>query len=133
MSTRPTDQATNDYLIDIGRILSGAANVDADEKSDILLRVTSALDLTETQLQTCKGKNIRITVRQIMKMIHPDTPIGFKFADVDRDHIAAAREYARLMHPQEETMYTDGDLNHAMGHFFAAKTHKQSLKNYNDE
>ena len=31
------------------------------------------------------------------------------------------------MHPREDKMYTDGDINHAMGNFFAAKTHKQNL------
>ncbi|CAF1269040.1 unnamed protein product [Rotaria magnacalcarata] len=69
---RPTDQTTIDYLIDIGKILSGEANLDPDEKSEILLNITTTLDLTEKQLETCKGKNIRITVRQIMKMLHPD-------------------------------------------------------------
>ncbi len=88
---RPIDQATIDYLIDIGRILNGEFNMDADEKSDVLLRVTSALDVTEKQLATCNGKNIRITVRQIMKMIHPDPPSDFKFAQVNREHVAAAR------------------------------------------
>jgi hypothetical protein len=28
------------------------------------------------------------------------------------------------MHPSEEKMYTDGDLNHAMGNVFATKTKK---------
>ncbi|CAF3719626.1 unnamed protein product [Rotaria socialis] len=131
--TRPTDQTTIDYLIDIGKILSGEANLDPDEKSEILLNITTTLDLTEKQLETCKGKNIRITVRQIMKMLHPDPPNDFKFAEVDRNHVAAVREYARLAHPREEKLYTDGDLNHAMGNLFAVKTHKQNLKLSNTE
>ncbi|CAF3284080.1 unnamed protein product [Rotaria socialis] len=130
---RPTDQTTIDYLIDIGKILSGEANLDPDEKSEILLNITTTLDLTEKQLETCKGKNIRITVRQIMKMLHPDPPNDFKFAEVDRNHVAAVREYARLAHPREEKLYTDGDLNHAMGNLFAVKTHKQNLKLSNTE
>jgi hypothetical protein len=73
-TARPVDQATIDYLIDIGRILSGELNMDADEKSDVLFRVTTVLNVTEKQLAACKGKNIRITVRQIMKMMHPDPP-----------------------------------------------------------
>ncbi|CAF4744852.1 unnamed protein product [Rotaria socialis] len=89
--------------------------------------------MTEKQLETCKGKNIRITVRQIMKMLHPDPPNDFKFAEVDRDHVAAVRAYARLVHPREEKLYTDGDLNHAMGNLFAVKTHKQNLKLSNTE
>ncbi|CAM4840648.1 unnamed protein product [Rotaria magnacalcarata] len=51
---RPTDQTTIDYLIDIGKILSGEANLDPDEKSEILLNITTTLDLTEKQLETCK-------------------------------------------------------------------------------
>ncbi|CAF4403871.1 unnamed protein product, partial [Rotaria magnacalcarata] len=72
-------------------ILSGEANLDPDEKSEILLNITTTLDLTEKQLETCKGKNIRVTVRQIMKMLHPDPPDDFKFAEVDRNHVAAVR------------------------------------------
>jgi hypothetical protein len=78
-------------LIEIGRILSGEHDLDADEKGDILTRVVSALDVTERQLEKCKGKNIRITVRQIMKLKYPDPSPGYKFAQVDREHIAAAR------------------------------------------
>ncbi|CAF3308081.1 unnamed protein product [Rotaria socialis] len=130
---RPTDQTTIDYLIDIGKILSGEANLDPDEKSEILLNITTTLDLTEKQLETCKGKNIRVTVRQIMKMLHPDPPNDFKFAEVDRNHVAAVREYARLVHPREEKLYTDDDPNHAMGNLFAVKTHKQNLKLSNTE
>ncbi|CAM4760753.1 unnamed protein product [Rotaria magnacalcarata] len=130
---RPTDQPTIDYLIDIGKILSGEANLDPDEKSEILLNITTTLDLTEKQLVACKGKNVRITVRQIMKILHPDPPNDFKFAEVDRDHVAAVRAYARLVHPREEKLYTDGDLNHAMGNLFAVKTHKQNLKLSNTE
>ncbi|CAF1484868.1 unnamed protein product [Adineta steineri] len=109
---RPTDEATVHYLIDIGRILSGEVNIDPDEKSDILSRVSLMLGVTEFQLSECKGKNIRITVRQIMRMKYPDPPSGFKFADVDRDYINAARDYARLMHPYEEKLFTDGQALH---------------------
>jgi hypothetical protein len=35
-------------------------------------------------------------------------------------------DYARLMHQYEEKSYSDGDLNHAMGNYFAAKTHKNN-------
>ncbi|CAF4169948.1 unnamed protein product [Rotaria magnacalcarata] len=87
-----------------------------------------ALDLTEQQLEKCIGKNIRITARRIMKAKYPSPVIGFKFADVDKDHISAARDYARLMHPREEKFCTDGDLNHAMGNVFAVNTHKTILK-----
>ena len=65
--------------------------MDADEKSDILTRVTSVLSVTEKQLETCKGKNIRITVRQVMKLKYPDPPLGYKFAQVDRDYVATAQ------------------------------------------
>jgi hypothetical protein len=78
-------------LIGIGRILSGEGELDPDEKNDILTRVEKALGVTERQLEKCKGKNIRITVRQIMKLKYPDPPLGYKFAEVDRDHIIAAR------------------------------------------
>jgi hypothetical protein len=88
---RPMDQSTINYLMDISKILSGESNLDADEKSDILFHVTSVLDVTEKQLQDCKGKNIRITVRQIMKMKYPDPPLNFKFTEVDRKYIGATR------------------------------------------
>ncbi|CAF5228589.1 unnamed protein product, partial [Rotaria magnacalcarata] len=31
-------------------------------------------------------------------------PDDFKFAEVDRNHVAAVREYARLVHPREEKL-----------------------------
>ncbi|CAF4268937.1 unnamed protein product [Rotaria sp. Silwood2] len=119
---RPTDRATIDYLIDIGKVLSGENESTNDDKSNVLEDVVTALDVTEQQLEKCIGKNIRITVRKIMKLKHLSPPPGFKFADVDQEHISAARDYARLMHPREERFYTDGDLNHAMGNVFAANT-----------
>ncbi|CAM4819408.1 unnamed protein product [Rotaria magnacalcarata] len=125
---RPTDKATIDYFIDIGRVLSGEAERTNDDKSDLLTNIMDALDLTEQQLEKCIGKNIRITARRIMKAKYPSPVIGFKFADVDKDHISAARDYARLMHPREEKFCTDGDLNHAMGNVFAVNTHKTILK-----
>jgi hypothetical protein len=88
---RPTDPTTINYFIEIGKILSGETTMDPDEKSDILSDVLTALNVTEKQLQDCIGKNIRITVRQIMKMKYPNPRPGFKFATVDRDHVAAAR------------------------------------------
>ena len=78
-------------MIDIGKILGGETIFDPVEKSDIISAVLVALDVTEKQLQDCVGKNIRITVRQIMKIKYPNPPPGFKFASVDRDHVAAAR------------------------------------------
>jgi hypothetical protein len=42
-------------------------------------------------------------------------------------------EYARLMHPREEKVYTDGDLNHSMGNVFARKTHQNNLKASRDQ
>jgi hypothetical protein len=74
---RPTDQATINYLIDIGSILSGEATIDPDERSDILFQVGNVLNMTEKQLQDCKGKNIRITVRQIMKAKYSNPAVGF--------------------------------------------------------
>ncbi|CAM4826035.1 unnamed protein product [Rotaria magnacalcarata] len=127
-TTRPTDKATIDYLIDVGRVLSGEAERTNDDKSDLLTNIIDALDLTKQQLEKCIGKNIRITARRIMKAKYPSPVIGFKFADVDKDHISAARDYARLMHPREEKFCTDGDLNHAMGNVFAVNTHKTILK-----
>ncbi|CAF4463334.1 unnamed protein product [Rotaria magnacalcarata] len=56
-----------------------------------------ALDLTEQQLEKCIGKNIRITARRIMKAKYPSPVIGFKFADVDKDHISAARGHLCYM------------------------------------
>ncbi|CAF1570040.1 unnamed protein product [Rotaria magnacalcarata] len=88
---RPTDKATIDYFIDIGRVLSGAAERTNDDKSDLLTNMMDALDLTEQQLEKYIGKNIRITARRIMKAKYPSPVIGFKFADVDKDHISAAR------------------------------------------
>ncbi|CAF5043621.1 unnamed protein product, partial [Rotaria magnacalcarata] len=124
----PTDKATIDYFIDIGRVLSGEAERTNDDKSDLLTNIMDALDLTEQQLEKCIGKNIRITARRIMKAKYPSPVIDFKFADVDKDHISAARDYARLMHSGEEKFCTDGDLNHAMGNVFAVNTHKTILK-----
>jgi hypothetical protein len=88
---RPVDEATINYLTDIGRILSGESTIDPDEKSDILCDCAMKLNVTEKELEACKGKNIRITVRQIMKMKYPETSADFKFAQVDRDYIEAAR------------------------------------------
>ncbi|CAF5160166.1 unnamed protein product, partial [Rotaria magnacalcarata] len=88
---RPTDKATIDYFIDIGRVLSGEAERTNDDKSDLLTNMMDALDLTEQQLEKYIGKNIRITARRIMKAKYPSPVIGFKFADVDKDHISAAR------------------------------------------
>ncbi|CAF5073585.1 unnamed protein product, partial [Rotaria magnacalcarata] len=88
---RPTDKATIDYFIDIGRVLSGEAERTNDDKSDLLTNIMDALDLTEQQLEKCIEKNIRITARRIMKAKYPSPVIGFKFADVDKDHISAAR------------------------------------------
>ena len=78
-------------MIDIGRVLSGEEHVDADEKSEILSRAASKLDVTESQLEACKGNNIRITVRQIMRLKFPQPSLGFKFADVNPDYVTAAR------------------------------------------
>ncbi|CAF4108903.1 unnamed protein product, partial [Rotaria magnacalcarata] len=61
---RPTDKATIDYFIDIGRVLSGAAERTNDDKSDLLTNMMDALDLTEQQLEKYIGKNIRITARR---------------------------------------------------------------------
>ncbi|CAF4490269.1 unnamed protein product [Rotaria magnacalcarata] len=58
-----------------------------------------ALDLTEQQLEKCIEKNIRITARRIMKAKYPSPVIGFKFADVDKDRISAARGQA--LHQRE--------------------------------
>jgi len=88
---RPTDQTTVDYLIDVGRILSGETNIDPVDKSVILTRVLAALNVTEKQLQDCIGKNISITVRQIMKMKYPNPGADFKFAAVKDTHVDAAR------------------------------------------
>jgi len=88
---RPTDQTTVDYLIDVGRILSGETNIDPVDKSVILTRVLAALNVTEKQLQDCIGKNISITVRQIMKMKYPNPGADFKFAAVKDAHVDAAR------------------------------------------
>ncbi|CAF4145520.1 unnamed protein product, partial [Rotaria magnacalcarata] len=96
---RPTDKATIDYLIDVGRVLSGEAERTNDDKSDLLTNIIDALDLTKQQLEKCIGKNIRITARRIMKAKYPSPVIGFKFADVDKDHISAARGQA--LHQRE--------------------------------
>lgn len=97
---RPSDQATITYLIDIGKILSGEAEMDSDAKGELLYGIMESLEMTEKELEDCKGKNIRITVRQIMKSKYSSTPPGFKFADVDRKHVKAARgkikTYSRL-------------------------------------
>ncbi len=37
------------------------------------------------------------------------------------------------MHPREEKIYTDGDLNHSMGNVFASKTHKNNHKPSRDQ
>lgn len=88
---RPVDQATISYLVDIGKILSGENESNNEDKGEHLLEIMEILDMTEKELDICKRKNIRITVRQIMKAKYPSPPIGFKFADVNRDFVHAAR------------------------------------------
>ena len=85
------DQASNSLLIDIGKVLSGENERTNDERSNVLEDAVAALNLTEKQLEKCVGKNIRITVRRIMKLKYSSPPAGFKFADVDEEHVSAAR------------------------------------------
>ena len=88
---RPVDQATVSYLVDIGKILSGENESNSEDKGERLLEIMEILDMTEKELDMRKGKNIRITVRQIMKAKYPSPPTGFMFADVNRDFVHAAR------------------------------------------
>ena len=70
--------------------------MDGDEKGEKLSTIISMLGVTETELEACKGKGIRVTVRQIMKMKFPEPPLGFKFADVDPDYVTAAQGKTEL-------------------------------------
>lgn len=45
---------------------------------------------------------------------------------MDITFLLISLDYARMMHPREEKLYTDGDLHHAMGNVFAANTHKNN-------
>ena len=53
--------------------------------------VLTTLDITKKQMEKCIGKNIRVTVRRIMKPKYPSPSVGFKFADVYEEYICVAR------------------------------------------
>ncbi|CAF2036691.1 unnamed protein product [Rotaria magnacalcarata] len=124
-SESATKCARNSYKKGISGSVHDALQLKVDSLEAQLLEYQTSW--MQQQLQKFIGKNIRITARRIMKAKYPSPVIGF-FADVDKDHISVARDYARLMHPREEKFCTDGDLNHAMGNVFAVNTHKTILK-----
>lgn len=63
----------------------------------------NTLDLTEHQLEKCVGKNIRITVRKIMKLKYPFPSVDFKFSDVDPSYISAAKGKTSFLYSYKHT------------------------------
>lgn len=74
LSARPTGAAAG-YIIDMGKVLSGATIVDdiEEDKGEKLAFICRTLNMTEKQLLSCEHEtDITKTCRQIIKFIYPD-------------------------------------------------------------
>jgi hypothetical protein len=140
---RPTGSAAT-YLVEAGRLLSGALddNNDEQEKGDKLENICLALKMNETELKSCEHEtDITKSCRQIIKYIYPDIKDRAKklVSSMDDTQLQAIQgkiskyylsptiitflDYARMAHPAQ--MKTPNSvLNNAIGNVFASDKRK---------
>ena len=146
---RPTDKTTIDYLVHIGKILSGCVvngkNVDDQdvEKGEVLDSIINALDMTESELTANTSRSALSTARQIIGAKYPGDNVVY--ADVKREHIQAVvrrytyflsqrfhfltLEYAWLIHPSEKATHDFSRMSKAMGNVFASRAFSKKTRN----
>ena len=149
LSARPTEKSTIDYLVHIGKILSGGVvNVensdDRDvEKGDILDSIINVLGMTEAELTANTSRSALSTARQVIGAKYPGDDVVY--ADVKREHIQAivrrylsflshklyffTLEYAWLIHPSEKVINDFSRISKAMGNVFASRAFSKKTRN----
>ena len=146
---RPTEKSTIEYLVHIGKILSGGVvNVgngdDQDvEKGEILDSIINILGMTEEELTANTSRSALSTARQVIGQKYPGDDVVY--ADVKREHIQAVvrrylsflshewsfftLEYAWLMHPSEKVTNDFSRISKAMGNVFASRAFSKKTRN----
>ena len=90
---RPIDKMTIDYLIHVGKVLSGGTvngEDDYDEemgKGEMLESIMQTLDMSEEELTANTGRSILSTARQLIGAKYPGQRVIY--ANVKKEHIKA--------------------------------------------
>ncbi|CAF1316274.1 unnamed protein product [Adineta ricciae] len=122
---RPTGAAKN-YIVDVGRVLSGELNNNEEDKGEKLENICTTLGLNEKELKSCEHKtDITKTCRQIVKKLYSEPKERAKLSVVKMDLqvLQAIHSYAKLAHPAMSNIQ-NCMLNNAIGNVFATDKRK---------